>query len=151
MDAVARMLARLGVRAGERVAMVVGNRTEFVEFFFGSMRMGAIPLPLNTRLAAPTLKEIISRAGCVAALFDPSAHRQSMTIGEQLPLRRRVLLDQGQAGFLSFEEEMVKPAAPVEPPFIEEKPQAFRPYTSGSTGPQGRDHDARRYALGCRL
>src|SRR5207244_2609676 len=47
MDAVARMVARLGVRPGERVAMLVGNRTEFVEFFFGSMRAGAIPLPLT--------------------------------------------------------------------------------------------------------
>ena len=56
MDQVARMLARLGVRAGERVAMLVGNRTEFIEFFFGAMRMGAIPLPLNTRLAAGTLE-----------------------------------------------------------------------------------------------
>src|SRR5947209_4916990 len=55
MDAVARMLARLGVRAGERIAMLVGNRTEFLEFFFGAMRIGAIPLPLNTRLGADTL------------------------------------------------------------------------------------------------
>src|SRR5262245_33158282 len=54
MDRVAAMLARLGVRPGERVAMLVGNRTEFVEFFFGAMRAGAIPLPLNIRLASDT-------------------------------------------------------------------------------------------------
>ena len=47
MTGVARMLARLGVRPGERLAMLVGNRTEFVEFFFGTMRTGAIPLLLN--------------------------------------------------------------------------------------------------------
>src|SRR6478609_2975669 len=62
MDSVARMLARLGVRAGERVAMLVGNRTEFIEFFFGSMRAGAIPLPLNIRLAAVTLTDTIRDA-----------------------------------------------------------------------------------------
>src|SRR5205823_8673619 len=56
MNAVASMLARLGVTPGERVAMLIGNRTEFIEFFFGSMRAGAIPLPLNTRLAADTLE-----------------------------------------------------------------------------------------------
>ncbi len=138
MDAVARMLARLGVRAGERVAMVVGNRTEFVEFFFGAMRMGAIPLPLNTRLAAATLKEIISDAGCVAALFDPSAHREVAALGGELRLRTRLLLDQGGTGFLSFDAEMEKPAAPIEPPVIGENVQAFQPYTSGSTGrPKG--------------
>src|SRR5438309_1577555 len=64
MDAVARMVARLGVRPGERVAMLVGNRTEFVEFFFGSMRAGAIPLPLNIRLAGDTLAHIIADAAC---------------------------------------------------------------------------------------
>src|SRR6266702_7690412 len=62
MNRVARMLARLGVRPGERVAMLVGNRTEFVEFFFGSMRAGAIPLPLNTRLAGGTLEQMIRDA-----------------------------------------------------------------------------------------
>src|SRR5205085_4350073 len=55
MNAVASMLARLGVRPGERLAMLIGNRTEFIEVFFGAMRIGAIPLALNTRLAADTL------------------------------------------------------------------------------------------------
>ncbi|MBV8421208.1 MAG: AMP-binding protein, partial [Hyphomicrobiales bacterium] len=32
MNGVASMLARLGVVPGERVAMLIGNRTEFVEF-----------------------------------------------------------------------------------------------------------------------
>src|SRR5262245_33791827 len=64
MNAVASMLARLGVAPGERVAMLIGNRTEFIEFFFGSMRAGAIPLPLNTRLAADTLERIIAEAAC---------------------------------------------------------------------------------------
>src|ERR1700736_866219 len=74
MDGVASMLARLGVRPGERVAMLIGNRVEFVEFFFGSMRAGAIPLPLNTRLAAGTLDEIIMEAACALAGVDPSSH-----------------------------------------------------------------------------
>src|ERR1700678_3666924 len=34
MDRVAAMLARLGVAPGERVGMLVGNRLEFIEFFF---------------------------------------------------------------------------------------------------------------------
>src|SRR5262245_3317887 len=75
MNAVARMLARLGVRPGDRVAMLVGNRTEFIEFFFGAMRGGAIPLPLNTRLAADTLERIIEDARWVLMVVDPSRDR----------------------------------------------------------------------------
>src|SRR5215813_3927296 len=94
MDAVARMLARLGVRPGERVAMLVGNRTEFIEFFFGAMRAGAIPLPLNTRLAGDTLAHIIADAACVLAVVDPAGNRDAIAIAERAPLRHRLLLDQ---------------------------------------------------------
>jgi long-chain acyl-CoA synthetase len=138
MNAVASMVARLGVRPGERVAMLVGNRTEFIEFFFGSMRAGAIPLPLNTRLAAETLEHIIADARCTLAIIDPSSHRDALAIGRRLALARTLLLDTASDGFLSFENEMAKPAIPVEPPAIADDAQAFQPYTSGSTGrPKG--------------
>ncbi len=41
--------APLGGSTEERVAMPIGNRVEFVEFFFGAMRMGAIPDTSLTR------------------------------------------------------------------------------------------------------
>jgi len=138
MNAVASMLARLGVAPGERVAMVIGNRTEFIEFFFGSMRAGAIPLPLNTRLAADTLERTIAESACALAVVDPSSHRDALAIARRSPLRQRLILDRRHENFLSFEEEMVKPAAAVDPPVIPDGAQAFQPYTSGSTGrPKG--------------
>jgi long-chain acyl-CoA synthetase len=138
MDAVARMLARLGVRPGERVAMLIGNRTEFIEFFFGAMRAGAIPLPLNTRLAGPTLERIVADSACALAVVDPASNRDALALAQRLPLRRRLLLDRDEGGFLSFEAEMAKPGATVEPPPIADDDQAFQPYTSGSTGrPKG--------------
>jgi long-chain acyl-CoA synthetase len=138
MNAVASMLARLGVAPGERVAMLIGNRTEFIEFFFGAMRAGAIPLPLNTRLAADTLERIIAEAACTLAIVDPSGHGNALAIACRSPLRQRLILDRRAEDFLSFEEEMAKPAAPVDPPAIADGAQAFQPYTSGSTGrPKG--------------
>jgi long-chain acyl-CoA synthetase len=138
MDRIAGMLARLGLDPGQRVAMLVGNRTEFIEFFFGSMRAGAIPLPLNTRLAAETLETIVREAACDLALIDPSSRQDAIAIGERLSLPRTLLLDERRAGFLAFEEEMARAAAPVEPPALSDDAQAFQPYTSGSTGrPKG--------------
>src|SRR5262249_40184557 len=118
MNAVASMLARLGVAPGERLAMLIGNRTEFIEFFFGAMRAGAIPLPLNTRLAADTLEQIIAQAACTLAIVDPSSHGNALAIARRSPLRHRLILDRRDEDFLSFEEEMTKPAAPVDPPAI---------------------------------
>ena len=104
MNGVASTLARLGVRPGERIAMLIGNRLEFVEFFFGAMRAGAIPLPLNTRLAADTLEHIIRDAACVLAIVDPSSNRDAVSIAQRVPLRHRLLLDQSKDGFLSFDD-----------------------------------------------
>jgi long-chain acyl-CoA synthetase len=138
MDGVAGMLARLGIRPGERVAMLIGNRAEFVEFFFGAMRAGAIPLPLNTRLGADALAHIVADAKCVLAVVDPASNRDAVAIAERVPLRHRLLLDEQRDGFLGFEAEMAKPNVSVEPPPIADDTQAFQPYTSGSTGrPKG--------------
>src|SRR3569833_2716862 len=138
MNRVASMLAALGVRPGERVAMLVGNRVEFIEFFFGAMRAGAIPLLLNTWFAADTLEKLIADAKCVLAIVDPSCNRDALTIAGRVPVHHRMLLDQDKDGFLSFETEMAKPAPAVEPPPIADDTQAFQPYTSGSTGrPKG--------------
>src|ERR1700722_2772839 len=108
MDGVAAMLGRLDIRPGERVGMLVGNRLEFVEFFFGAMRAGAIPVPLNTRLAADTLDYIFADAGRVAALVDPGCNPNAITIAQSVPLRHRLTLDDAHAGFLSFEAEMAQ-------------------------------------------
>jgi len=138
MDYVARMLARLGIRSGERVAMLVGNRVEFIEFFFGAMRAGAIPLLLNIRLAAGMLEQLIADAACALVIADPGCNRDAVSIAARAPVRHRMLLDHNEPGFLSFEQEIAKPAPPVIPPSIGDDMQAFQPYTSGSTGrPKG--------------
>ena len=138
MDQVACAVARLGVKPGERVGMLVGNRIEFIEFFFGAMRAGAIPVPLNTRLATETLTYIFRDAECVLALIDPSCNREAIAIANAVTLRQRLLLDDSQRGFLNYEAELAAAAPAVPPPPIADDAQAFQPYTSGSTGrPKG--------------
>ncbi|PTQ09997.1 acid--CoA ligase [Sphingomonas oleivorans] len=56
----AAMLAREGVRAGDRVAMLAHNRIEFFELLFACARLGAIMVPLNWRLATPELAAVIA-------------------------------------------------------------------------------------------
>jgi len=138
MDRVASMLARLGVQPGERVAMLVGNRVEFIEFFFGAMRIGAIPVPLNTRLAKDTLEFIFRDAACTVALIDPACNKDGIDLAIKVPLRERILLDREHPMFRSYENEMAMPVVVPPSPPISEATQAFQPYTSGSTGrPKG--------------
>jgi len=138
MTRVARTLVRLGVQPGERVGMLVGNRVEFIEFFFGAMRAGAIPVPLNTRLAEDTLALILKDADCALIVVDPTCNKHAIEIAEKVPLRERILLDQARDGFRPYEDELGLDNTPVEPPLLDDKSQAFQPYTSGSTGrPKG--------------
>ncbi len=138
MDRVAAMLAGRGAQPGERIGMLVGNRVEFLELFFGAMRIGAIPVILNTRLAADTLSAIFAEAGCRIAAIDPACNPNAVAIAERLPLVHRIALDDAPAGFIAYEDALAAAAAPPAPPPLDDDAQAFQPYTSGSTGrPKG--------------
>ena len=49
---VANMLRRLGVRREERVAMIMLDTVDFPVVFFGAIRAGIVPVPLNTLLTS---------------------------------------------------------------------------------------------------
>ena len=51
--ACAAALAERGIAAGDRVALLVGNRAEFVVALFAVLRLGAIAVPLSTRYQTP--------------------------------------------------------------------------------------------------
>jgi long-chain acyl-CoA synthetase len=129
-DRVAGLLRGRGVKPGERVGMIVGNRVEFLEIFFGAMRAGAIPVAINTRLARDTLKFILEDAECVAAFVEPEAHPDAMAVSLSVP--NRIAVD---SSYEALRDESPKLK---EPPDLPANAQAFQPYTSGSTGvPKG--------------
>ena len=55
MERFAAALAGLGLALGERLLLAMENRHEFIEVFFGAMRAGVVPMPLNIKLAAETI------------------------------------------------------------------------------------------------
>jgi long-chain acyl-CoA synthetase len=51
VDLAAAGFQHLGVRPGDRVAVVLGNVPQFVEAYFGALRAGATVVPLTLGLA----------------------------------------------------------------------------------------------------
>ncbi len=123
-SAVAAGLAARGLGRGDRVGILALNRTEYIEALYGTMRAGAIPVPLNAKLPAETLA-FIARDAALSLLFVDAPHRKLSPSG--VPV---VDFDADYAEFLK-----PGPFAAVEP-----GPDdiCLQPYTSGSTGrPKG--------------
>ncbi|MGK2880214.1 MAG: AMP-binding protein, partial [Mycobacterium sp.] len=66
---VASSLLRLGVRKGDRVAVLLVNSVEFLEVLLGCAKIGAITVPINVRLAGPEIGYILADSGADAFVF----------------------------------------------------------------------------------
>ncbi|MDQ6527259.1 AMP-binding protein [Nocardioides sp. LHD-245] len=72
-EEVARWRARLtarGVRPGDRVAICLLNRPEFLYVEFAAHRIGAVVIPVNTRLAPRELAEVLQDATPTVAVYE---------------------------------------------------------------------------------
>lgn len=134
-------LTRAGVRREERVALIVRDQLEFPVAFFGAMKSGAVPVPLNTLLAAPVYDAILndSRASILvvsAALWDTV----KPAIDGNSYLRQVVVIGDAPEGTTSFETFM-DGAEVLDTIEAHDDELAFWLYSSGSTGtPKGVRH-----------
>ena len=82
----ATRLAELGIERGERVALSERNSGPFLECTFAAARLGAILVPINTRLAAPEQVAVLQDAEAVAWIantaFEPTVVRVASELGE---------------------------------------------------------------------
>ena len=67
----------LGIKQGDRVAVLSINRVEYIKLFFALSRLGAILVPLNFRLAPAEFIYFLKDAAPKAIFFD-KAHQESV-------------------------------------------------------------------------
>lgn len=82
----AHALRALGVRRGDRVAYLGPNHPSFLEALFAAGLLGALFVPLNTRLAEPELALQIRDSGATVLLHAAAA---GVTCRASVPLSRR--------------------------------------------------------------
>lgn len=137
MDRVAALASGRGLQPGDRVAMAVGNRFEFVEVMFGLMRAGLVPVPLNVKLGLDQLRHVVADSGCAAAIVEPAACLHAVEVTASLEAMR-LALGEVPAGFEAYEAALGATPPEFAPPDLAADHPAFLPYTSGSTGrPKG--------------
>ena len=137
-----RSPARLGLKPGDRLAMSVGNRFEFIEVDVwrdaGRRRAGAAQHPAG----ADVLDYIVKDAGCVAAVVEPAAIPAFVAVVERAGLAIRLGLGGVPAGWLDYEQELMATPAAFDPPTLPGRPSLLPALHLGLDRPaQGRDPD----------
>src|SRR5207237_4485440 len=78
---VARRLAGLGIRPGDRVALLLRSGLPTVELVHGAGRMGAVLVPLNVRLAPAELAWQVADVRAKILLYDEATREAASTSG----------------------------------------------------------------------
>jgi len=122
-DAFARGLRRAGLSSGDRIAILSQNRWAYVAALFGAMRLGAVPVLVNIRLAEETIAYILDDSGAKLAFGEkPFSH-----LAKNVPW---VDFDEGLESFFDFGE--------IEAAAVQADQLSMLLYTSGTTGrPKG--------------
>jgi len=137
---VANGLINLGVQPGDRVAVQLDNRPEFVEIFLGIMRSGAVIVPANVMYKAEEIRHIVSDSGAKALFISGKVSSKIEEIGPKLPGLERVIEVGEQALKNSSSFQSLTAGVSSERPRISVEPDDFAiiQYTSGTTGkPKG--------------
>jgi 4-hydroxybenzoate-CoA ligase len=150
---VGAMLGKLGLKREDRVAMIMLDTVDFPVLFWGAIRAGIVPVPLNTLLTADQYRHILEDSRAEVLFVSAPLLNVAQRAAAGLDLKTIVVGDSELPGFdklLAAEKEAAAPA----PTSADEV--AFWLYSSGSTGmPKGVRHvhsspmeTARLYAQG---
>ncbi|MGH7818306.1 MAG: AMP-binding protein [Candidatus Binatia bacterium] len=131
-------LLEIGVRPGDRVAIMMGNRPEFLWIHLGIGLIGAHSVPVNTSQRGATLQHILADSDSVAVVFEEPLRDAVLAVRDKLPSLRATVVADGKAGKgADATLEQVLDAPDSEPDVDVQEPSASvgMMYTSGTTGP----------------
>ncbi|TNJ66039.1 acyl--CoA ligase [Paenibacillus hemerocallicola] len=129
-----RLHGGYGVRKGERVAILLGNCMEYALVFFACSRIGAIAVPLNTRLAPKEIQFMLEQSGSMALITDMEFAEKVAAIDS---VSAKFIVGGEREGFVPF-ERLIAPAEPAPHTNMDEQEPLYIMYTSGTTGvPKG--------------
>ena len=135
----ANALVRLGLRPGDRVALMFNNDYRFVESLLGAMRLGAVPVPLNIRMGDEAILHVIADSEAVVLIANSDMAERARCLVPQVPGVRHFVVDGEATGKALNYDQLLQAASSS---FPHRKTAAdevcLQPYTSGSTGkPKG--------------
>ncbi|MEV1291485.1 long-chain-fatty-acid--CoA ligase [Pseudonocardia sp. NPDC049635] len=136
VDRLAGVLAGRGIGSGDRVAVLGRNSIQVVESWLAVLRLGAIAVPVNFRLAPEEIRYILHDSGSSLVVVDPDLAPAVEQARAGAPAVGSVVTF-GEEYEALLAGEQTGPAGPEELAVPDEAP-AYIMYTSGTTGhPKG--------------
>ncbi|MBI1733709.1 MAG: acyl--CoA ligase [Candidatus Rokubacteria bacterium] len=136
---VATGLARLGAAAGDRVALMFSNDFRFLESLFGPMRIGAVPVPLNTRMGDEALRYVVEDAEATVLIANRAMADRARALATSVSRVKHVVIDGPDVtGGIAYDDLLGSGSATLARRTTALDEVCMQPYTSGSTGkPKG--------------
>ncbi|AEA23571.1 Long-chain-fatty-acid--CoA ligase [Pseudonocardia dioxanivorans CB1190] len=131
-------LLELGVRPGERVAIMMANHPDFIWVHLGVLLIGASSVPVNISQRGATLAHILADSDATAVVFDEDLRDAVLAVRSDLPALRHLVVHGGQVGGeVDWDVERLLAGADREPDVELAEPTGGvgMMYTSGTTGP----------------
>src|SRR5882672_1271555 len=127
---------KLGLQRGDRVAVLLGNRIEFVLTMLGAAHAGLVTVLLSTRQQKPEIAYVLTDCGARLLIHEAALAERLPDACDVPDVTHRIAVDD-DARLSRFSElaDNAPLAAPVE---VSEEDTAMILYTSGTTGrPKG--------------
>ncbi len=135
-------LLDMGVRPEQRVLCLLLDSPEFLATFWGAIKIGAIPIPVNTMMRGDDYRYLLddSRAP-VAVISEPLLAEAGPVLPGARHLRHVVVAGRPSGTQIAFDDWVAKASARLEAFDASKDDPAFWLYSSGSTGrPKGAVH-----------
>jgi acyl-CoA synthetase (AMP-forming)/AMP-acid ligase II len=132
---VAQVLLAAGLPKGTSVALLLGNRAEYMEAAAGIARAGMVMVPLNPRMTVPEVEYIVGHADAKAMILDDALSGiAESSAGALSP----VLSIDGTTLGTDYEQALAAASAEAPDVEVDEQDPFCIAYTSGTTGrPKG--------------
>ena len=140
VSSLAGAMERRGISFGDRVAVLMGNRPEFMETVLAANLLGAIAVPVNFRLSGPEIAYVLDNSGARLLVVDDTAEKAVRAAVEKTAERVSVVAVAASAetDFEAYDDLLAEEREPGELPDVPEDTPALIMYTSGTTGrPKG--------------
>jgi acyl-CoA synthetase (AMP-forming)/AMP-acid ligase II len=126
---------RLGLQRGDRVAVLLGNRIEFVLTMFAAAHAGLVTVLLSTRQQKPEIAYVLTDCGAKLLVHEASLSERLPDARDIPDLVHRITVDDDATSQFSVLLDHAPSSAPAE---ADEEDTAMILYTSGTTGrPKG--------------